>query len=180
MRATALHIRDLFLAMRAVRDSEVAAASMAVNPLAVRTVAFAISAVLAGIAGSFFASATTFVAPSTFPFFQSILFVLVVVIGGMERTYGPVIGAVIVVGLPELLSGLAEYRVLLSGALLLAVLLFAPGGIAGGDRLQDLRIVPDARWRVDLGFRYRNSRAWAGLNKGRHRSIQTGNGTDAQ
>ena len=119
------------LAMRAVRDSEVAAASMAVNPLAVRTVAFAISAVLAGIAGSFFASATTFVAPSTFPFFQSILFVLVVVIGGMERTYGPVIGAVIVVGLPELLSGLAEYRVLLSGALLLAVLLFAPGGIAG-------------------------------------------------
>src|SRR5689334_9884731 len=115
------------LAMRAVRDSEVAAASMAVNPLAVRTVAFAISAVLAGIAGSFFASATTFVAPSTFPFFQSILFVLVVVIGGMERTYG----AVIVVGLPELLSGLAEYRVLLSGALLLAVLLFAPGGIAG-------------------------------------------------
>ncbi|HEX6137919.1 MAG TPA: branched-chain amino acid ABC transporter ATP-binding protein/permease [Casimicrobiaceae bacterium] len=118
------------LAMRAVRDSEVAAASIAVNPLAVRTLAFTISAVLAGIAGAFFASATTFVAPSTFPFFQSILFVLVVIIGGVERTYGPVIGAIVVVGLPELLSGLAEYRILMSGALLLAVLLFAPGGIA--------------------------------------------------
>ena len=118
------------LAMRAVRDSEIAAASIAVNPLTVRTVAFTISAVLAGIAGSFFASATTFVAPSSFPFFQSILFVLVVIVGGVERTYGPVIGAIIVVGIPELLSGLAEYRVLLSGILMLAVLLFVPGGIA--------------------------------------------------
>jgi ABC-type branched-subunit amino acid transport system ATPase component/ABC-type branched-subunit amino acid transport system permease subunit len=119
------------LAMRAVRDSETAAASLGVNPLVVRTLAFAVSAVLAGIAGSFFATATTFVAPSTFTFFQSILFVLAVVIGGAERTYGPVIGAAIVVGVPEALSALAEYRVLLFGILLLAVLLFAPGGIAG-------------------------------------------------
>jgi len=119
------------LAMRAVRDSEIAASAMAVDPLAVRTVAFTISAVLAGLAGALFASATTFIAPSSFPFFQSILFVLVVIVGGVERTYGPVIGAVIVVGIPELLSGLAEYRVLLSGGLMLAVLLFAPGGIAG-------------------------------------------------
>jgi len=126
------------LAMRAVRDSEIAAAAMAVNPLTVRTVAFTISAVLAGLAGSFFASATTFVAPSSFPFFQSILFVLVVIVGGVERTYGPVIGAVIVVAIPELLSGLAEYRVLLSGVLMLAVLLFAPGGIASAF---------SARWR---------------------------------
>jgi ABC-type branched-subunit amino acid transport system ATPase component len=119
------------LAMRAVRDSETAASAMGVNPLVVRTLAFAISAVLAGIAGSLFATATTFVAPSTFTFFQSILFVLAVMIGGAERTYGPVIGAAIVVGLPEALSFLAEYRVLLFGILLLAVLLFAPGGIAG-------------------------------------------------
>ena len=126
------------LAMRAVRDSEIAAAAMAVNPLTVRTVAFTISAVLAGLAGSFFASATTFVAPSSFPFFQSILFVLVVIVGGVERTYGPVIGAIIVVAIPELLSGLAEYRVLLSGVLMLAVLLFAPGGLASAF---------SARWR---------------------------------
>ena len=119
------------LAMRAVRDSETAAGAMGVNSLAIRTLAFTVSAVLAGVAGSFFASATTFVAPSTFTFFQSILFVLVVVIGGAERTYGPVIGAAIVIGLPEVLAGLAEYRVLLFGVLLLAVLLYAPGGIAG-------------------------------------------------
>ena len=119
------------LAMRAVRDSEIAAGSMGVNPLALRTLAFALSAVLAGIAGSFYATTTTFVTPSTFAFFQSILFVLAVVIGGTGRTYGPVIGAAIVVALPEALSGFAEYRVLLFGVLLLAVLLFAPSGIAG-------------------------------------------------
>jgi ABC-type branched-subunit amino acid transport system ATPase component/ABC-type branched-subunit amino acid transport system permease subunit len=131
------------LAMRAVRDSETAAGSMGVNPLAIRTLAFTLSAVLAGIAGAFFASATTFVAPSTFTFFQSILFVLVVVIGGAERTYGPVIGAAIVVGLPELLAGLAEYRVLLFGVLLLAVLLFAPSGIAGALAKRLRRARPD-------------------------------------
>ena len=119
------------LAMRAVRDAEVAAASLGFNPLAARTLAFAVSAALAGVAGSFFAPLTQFVAPSSFPFFQSILFVLVVMIGGAERTYGPVIGAVIVVALPELLASLAEYRVLFFGALLLIVLLLAPGGIAG-------------------------------------------------
>ncbi len=119
------------LAMRAVRDSEIAAGSLGMNALAVRTLAFTVSAVLAGLAGSFFAATTTFIAPSTFTFFQSILFVLVVVIGGSGRTYGPVIGAAIVVGLPELLSSLAEYRVLLFGILLLLVLLFAPSGIAG-------------------------------------------------
>ena len=127
------------LAMRAVRDSEIAAGSMGVNPLTVRTLAFTISAVLAGIAGSFFASATTFIAPSTFPFFQSILFVLVVIIGGAERTYGPVIGAIVVIGLPEVLSGLAEYRVLMFGIMLFAVLLFAPGGIAGAFAARFLR-----------------------------------------
>ncbi|MEO5697685.1 MAG: ATP-binding cassette domain-containing protein [Burkholderiaceae bacterium] len=132
------------LAMRAVRDSETAAGSMGVNALAVRTLAFTVSAVLAGIAGSFFAATTTFIAPSTFTFFQSILFVLVVVIGGSERTYGPVIGAAIVVGLPELLSSLAEYRVLLFGVLLLLVLLFAPSGIAGALAKRFGRVHADA------------------------------------
>lgn len=119
------------LAMRAVRDSEVAAGSLAVNPLVVRTAAFAISAGLAGLAGTLFAPLTTFIAPSSFAFFQSILFVLVVIVGGAGRTYGPVIGAAVVVFLPETLSGLAEYKVLLFATLLLAVLLFAPGGIGG-------------------------------------------------
>jgi branched-chain amino acid transport system ATP-binding protein len=119
------------LAMRAVRDAEIAAGSLGINPLVMRTLAFTISAVLAGLAGALFAPLTTFVSPSSFSFFQSILFLLVVIIGGAERLYGPVLGALVVIALPELLSGLAEYRVLFFGVLLLIVLLIAPTGIAG-------------------------------------------------
>ncbi len=119
------------LALRAVRDAEVAASALGYNPLAARTLAFTVSAVLAGVAGSFFAPLTEFIAPSSFSFFQSILFVLVVMIGGAQRTYGPLIGAAIVIALPEWLSALAEYRVLFFGALLLVVLWIAPGGVAG-------------------------------------------------
>jgi branched-chain amino acid transport system ATP-binding protein len=118
-------------AMRAVKDSEVAAESIGLNPVAVKTAAFAISAVLAGIAGAFYAPLSGFVTPSTFAFLQSILFVLVVMIGGAGSVAGPLVGAAIVVLLPEALAGLAEYRLLFFGALLLAVLWAAPEGLVG-------------------------------------------------
>ncbi len=118
-------------AMRAVKDSEIAAESIGLNPVAVKTVAFTISAVCAGIAGAFFAGLAGFVTPSTFSFSQSILFVLVVMIGGAGSVAGPLIGAAIVVLLPEALAGLAEYRLLFFGALLLVVLWLAPEGVVG-------------------------------------------------
>jgi ABC-type branched-subunit amino acid transport system ATPase component/ABC-type branched-subunit amino acid transport system permease subunit len=118
-------------AMRAVRDSEVAAESIGVNPVAVKTAAFVVSAVFAGIAGAFFAPLSGFVTPSTFSFAQSILFVLVVMIGGSGTVAGPLVGAAIVVLLPEALAGLAEYRLLVFGALLLVALWVAPDGVVG-------------------------------------------------
>jgi len=118
-------------AMRAVRDAETAAESIGLSPVAIKAMAFAISAVCAGIAGALFASLSGFVTPSTFAFSQSILFVLAVVVGGAGTVAGPLAGAAIVVLLPELLAGLAEYRLLFFGALLLAVLLVAPDGVVG-------------------------------------------------
>ena len=118
-------------AMRAVRDSETAAESIGLNPVQVKTVAFAVSAVCAGLAGGLFAPLSGFVTPSTFSFSQSILFVLVVIIGGSGTVTGPLAGAAVVVFLPELLAGLAEYRLLFFGALLLLVLWLAPEGIVG-------------------------------------------------
>jgi branched-chain amino acid transport system ATP-binding protein len=119
------------LAMRAVRDSDVASQSLGLNPVTVRTMAFTLSAVIAGIAGAIFASMTNFISPESFPFLQSILFLLVVLIGGSGTALGPVVGALVVVLLPEFLSSLAEYRLLFMGILLLAVLLIAPRGIVG-------------------------------------------------
>jgi ABC-type branched-subunit amino acid transport system ATPase component/ABC-type branched-subunit amino acid transport system permease subunit len=118
-------------AMRAVKDSEVAAESIGLDPLRIKTAAFAISAFCAGVAGAFFFALSGFVTPSTFAFSQSILFVLVVIIGGAGSLAGPLVGATIVVLLPEFLSALAEYRLLFFGALLLAVLWLAPDGVVG-------------------------------------------------
>jgi branched-chain amino acid transport system ATP-binding protein len=118
-------------AMRAVKDSEVAAESVGLNPVAIKALAFALSAACAGLAGALFAPLSGFVTPSTFAFLQSILFVLVVIVGGAGTVSGPLVGAAIVVLLPELLSGLAEYRLLFFGALMLGVLWLAPEGIVG-------------------------------------------------
>jgi branched-chain amino acid transport system ATP-binding protein len=118
-------------AMRAVRDAETAAESIGLNPVGIKTAAFVISAMCAGIAGALFASLSGFVTPSTFAFSQSILFVLAVIIGGAGSVAGPLVGAAIVVLLPEALAGLAEYRLLFFGALLLVVLWIAPDGVVG-------------------------------------------------
>jgi ABC-type branched-subunit amino acid transport system ATPase component/ABC-type branched-subunit amino acid transport system permease subunit len=119
------------LGMRALRDSEVASQSIGLDPVLIRSAAFVISAVAAGLAGGVFASISSFISPESFPFFQSILFVLVVMAGGAERVLGPVVGAIIVVLVPELLASLAQYRLLFVGLLLLLVLRAAPGGFVG-------------------------------------------------
>ena len=118
-------------AMRAVKDSEVAAESVGLNPVAIKALAFALSAACAGLAGALFAPLSGFVTPSTFAFLQSILFVLVVIVGGAGTVSGPLVGAAVVVLLPEVLAGLAEYRLLIFGALMLVVLWLAPEGIVG-------------------------------------------------
>jgi branched-chain amino acid transport system ATP-binding protein len=118
-------------AMVAVRDAETAARSIGLNPVSVKAAAFMLSAMFAGFAGGIFASLLAFVAPDSFPFSQSILFLLACVVGGAGWVLGPAVGAAVTVVLPELLSNLAEYRLLFFGILLLVVLWLAPEGILG-------------------------------------------------
>jgi len=121
----------LGLAMQAIASAPAAARGVGISALPVRTAAFVLAAVTAGLAGGLQAALTGFIAPSSFPFSQSILFLLVVVVGGAGRTLGPLVGSAVVVFLPEVLASLAEYRLLVFGAGLLIVLWAAPGGIAG-------------------------------------------------
>jgi len=118
-------------AMRAVRDSESASVSIGLDPTLIRTTAFGVSAVAAGIAGGVYASISNFISPESFPFFQSILFLLVVMLGGADRVLGPLVGALVVVLLPELLATLGQYRLLFVGVLMLLVLRLAPTGLVG-------------------------------------------------
>ena len=129
------------IVMRATKDAEVAASALGANLRVVRVVAFAISAALTGIAGAFFAFLNGFISPESFPFFQSITFLLMVMIGGIGQAAGPLAGAVAVIFLPEMLSSLAEYRLLFFGGLLLLVLLIAPNGIVGALKKFYARIV---------------------------------------
>jgi len=118
-------------AMRAVRDSEIAAESIGLNPLIVKTMAFIVSAFLAGLAGGLYAPLSGFVTPGSFGFTESILFVLIVMIGGAGTLLGPLVGALIVGVLPELLARFEDARLLIFGVLLLVVLWSAPNGVAG-------------------------------------------------
>jgi len=119
------------MAMAALRDQEVAAGSLGFDPFVTKLTAFAIAAGAAGLAGGLFATLMQFIAPSNFMLSQSILFLFAVILGGAGTVLGPLAGAAIVVFLPEMLSGLAEYRLLFFGALLVAVLLIAPRGLVG-------------------------------------------------
>jgi branched-chain amino acid transport system ATP-binding protein len=144
-------------AMIAVRDAETAARSIGLNPVSVKAAAFMLSAVCAGLAGGIFASLLAFVAPDSFPFSQSILFLFACIVGGAGWVFGPAVGAVITVVLPELLSGLAEYRLLFFGALLLVVLWLAPQGVLGTVAKLFRRIDPRAAQPGDVDLA-----AWLG------------------
>jgi branched-chain amino acid transport system ATP-binding protein len=131
-------------AMRAVRASEAASQSLGLNPVALRITAFALSAAAAGLAGALFAPLAGFISPSGFTFFQSILFLLVVIVGGAGTTPGPLVGAAVVVLLPQLGARFAEYQLLFFGAVLLIVLWLAPEGIVGAIQRRLHPTVPPA------------------------------------
>lgn len=136
------------MAMRAVKASEIAARSLGFNPVISKTLAFALSATLAGLAGGLLAPLLMFINPESFPFSQSILFVLAVIVGGSGTLFGPLIGALLIVLLPELLSDFAEYRLLVFSVLLLTVLWIAPNGLLGALArrwVKPARLLPPAR-----------------------------------
>ncbi|MEM9906852.1 MAG: branched-chain amino acid ABC transporter ATP-binding protein/permease [Cyanobacteria bacterium P01_D01_bin.44] len=116
-------------AFQAVRDDAIAAAAMGLNPLYVKVIAFAVSAALTGVAGIFFAAIVGFVSPDSFTFHRSILFLLVIILGGLGTAEGAFVGAIILVILPEFLHDFVDYQLLVFGSLLLLSLRLAPNGV---------------------------------------------------
>lgn len=115
----------------AVRDNPIAAESIGLSTQAVKTIAFGISAGLAGLAGHLFAFFQGFISPEAFEFDTSIAFLTIVIFGGAGTLAGPLIGAPVLIFLPELLQDFADYRLIIYGALLVAMLYLLPMGVVG-------------------------------------------------
>ena len=115
----------------AVRESSVAAESLGVSRYRMETIAFVLSAGLTGLGGALFATQNAFIAPNIFTFDLSILMLLFVILGGLGTVWGPAVGTVVLLVLPELISGFMHVRLVIYGGVMLACLYFMPQGIAG-------------------------------------------------
>jgi branched-chain amino acid transport system permease protein len=117
--------------MVAARDNPLAATASGVSLLRIKLFAFAVSAALAGLAGAFYAVQKTVITPEDFTADFSIFFLLIIVVGGLGRLWGPVVGTLVFFLLPELLGPLQSWRLLIYGVVLLVLMVFAPHGIMG-------------------------------------------------
>lgn len=125
-------------ALRAIHEDEMAAAASGVPVMAAKVTVFALSAVYASVAGSLFAHYMTHVNPSPFGFMFSVKLVVMVVVGGMGSIWGSILGAALMTSLPQFLTVLEDYEMLVYGAILILVMMFAPKGLAG---------LADSAWR---------------------------------
>ncbi|WP_312560962.1 branched-chain amino acid ABC transporter permease [Anaerospora sp.] len=121
-------------ALIAIREDELAAKSMGIDVTAYKMLAFAVGAFFAGLAGSFYAHYTSFIDPHTFSFTESIAILAMAVLGGLGSINGSILGAVILTVIPELLRDIAEYRLIVFGLIMMAVMLLRPQGLFGKAR----------------------------------------------
>ncbi|MEF9951400.1 MAG: branched-chain amino acid ABC transporter permease [Clostridium sp.] len=120
----------------AVRDDEIAADAMGVNVTYLKVLAFVLGALLAGLAGGFFASFVHYVNPDNFTYMESVSILCMVVLGGLGSVPGVIIGAAILTLLPEALRDVATYRYAIYGILLALMMIMRPQGMISMSKLK--------------------------------------------
>ncbi len=126
-------------AWTAIREDEMAAAAMGVNTAWMKLLAYIVGAVIASVAGAFFAGKLRFIDPTSFTFIESILILCMVVLGGMGSIPGVILGAAVLVILPEAFREFQNYRMLAFGGALTLMMIFRPEGF-----------IPEARHKLEL------------------------------
>ena len=116
-------------AFAALRDNPIRAESTGINITAYTLMSFAIGAAYAGVAGALFATLVNFIEPAPFGIANSLLFLMMVVVGGSGRFYGPVLGAGIALLLPELLRDLKDWYLAVFGLVVVLMMIWLPGGL---------------------------------------------------
>jgi branched-chain amino acid transport system permease protein len=117
-------------AFLAIRESEIAAQASGVDVARYKTVAFVVSAFYTGVAGGLFAFVVGYLSPDGFDVFVSVDYLVMVIVGGLASVPGSLVGAAVVTMLNDGLARFQNYRPLIFGAVMVAVMLFMPGGIA--------------------------------------------------
>jgi branched-chain amino acid transport system permease protein len=121
-------------ALIALREDEIACQAMGIDKTRVKLTAFALGSTWAGLVGVIFAAKTTFVNPASFTFLESAMILSIVVLGGMGSITGIIIGAFILILLPEYLRAFNDYRMLLFGIIMVIMMIYRPQGIITGVR----------------------------------------------
>lgn len=122
------------LAMMTIREDEIAAQAIGIRPMKYKLLAFVISAMIAGLAGSFYASYITYISPNTFVFNDSVTMLAMMVLGGIGSIPGSVIGAVLLTILPEVLRSLSDYRMIIYGLAMVIMMNVKPTGFYGAEK----------------------------------------------
>ncbi|MBB3809637.1 branched-chain amino acid ABC transporter permease [Pseudochelatococcus contaminans] len=124
-----LHRSKTGRAFEAIKVDETAASLMGVDLRANKLLAFVLGAAIAGLAGALNAHLTFFIGPQEYGFDRGVEILTMAILGGVTSIIGPIIGAVFLTLLPELLRGLADFRLIVNGFILVAVVLFLPNGL---------------------------------------------------
>ncbi|MGD1881636.1 MAG: branched-chain amino acid ABC transporter permease [Paracoccaceae bacterium] len=119
------------LALNAARQVPARVETVGLDPMRIKLLAFVISGAITGLAGALFADLNRFVSPTMFSWQMSGEFIVLIIIGGVGRLMGPVVGASLFVLLEHWLGGLTEFWHIYLGTILLLIVLFARGGLIG-------------------------------------------------
>jgi len=123
-------------AWMALREDEIACQAMGIDKTQTKLMAFSLGATWAAMAGVVFAAKTSFINPASFTFLESAMILSIVVLGGMGSTVGVILGALILILLPEYLRAFAEYRMIVFGAIMVLFMVFRPQGLIRDRRLR--------------------------------------------
>ena len=116
-------------AMEAMREDELAAGALGVDLPAYKLGALVVSAMLAGLAGALNAHVSSFISPGDYGFDAAVTILSFALLGGIGSPFGPVLGAVILTLLPEVLRPLADYKTVVNGAIIVVAVIFMPRGL---------------------------------------------------
>ena len=118
-------------AMLAIRENDIAAEAMGVNIVWYKLISFMVSAFFAGVAGALYAHQVRYISPETFASSESSAVLAMMVVGGIGSIAGAVLGGMSLTVLPELLRGFGNIRLVIYGAAVVAIIIFAPKGLGG-------------------------------------------------